>query len=146
MGISILAHTKAFSPASCGITNFPVGMWKHFWQRFRAQDDWADSAPAGEDPELREIFVRSGLRVAAAFAVIFGLVYFAFWWSGSAVGFGANRAAGQSQPTWKVLGFVRSATTREAVPWAVIEDDPSGRPPFFHADATYSGSYELVTL
>jgi hypothetical protein len=121
-------------------------MWKHFWQRFRAQDDWADSAPAGEDPELREIFVRTGLRVAAAFAVIFGLVFFAFWWSGAAVGFGARRAAGQAQPTWRVQGTVRNAASREPVPWASVEDDPGGRPPLFGTDANYSGTYELITL
>ena len=28
----------------------------------------------------------------------------------------------------------------------VVEDDPAGRPPFFRADADYSGAFELVTF
>ena len=98
------------------------------------------------DPELREIFVRTALRVAAAFAIIFGLVFLAFWWSGAAVGFGASRAAGKAQPTWAVTGTVRNAVTRDPIPWATIEDDPAGRPPFFRTDAGYSGIYQLLTL
>jgi hypothetical protein len=121
-------------------------MWKQLWRRYRDKDEWTESASPSEDPELREIFVRTGLRAGAAFLLIFGLVYLAFWWSGAAVGFGASRASGQAQPTWHVLGTVRSAVTHEPVPWALVEDDPGDRPPFFHTDASYSGSYELVTL
>jgi hypothetical protein len=121
-------------------------MWKRFWHRRRDKDDWAEFAPASEDPELREIFVRTGLRVAAAFVVIFGLVYLTFWWSGAAVGFGASRAAGSVQPTWRVQGTVRNAATRDPVPWAAVEDDPGGQRPFFRTDAGYSGAFELITL
>jgi hypothetical protein len=41
---------------------------------------------------------------------------------------------------------VRDAVTHQPIPWALVEDDPAGQPPFFHADADYSGSFELVTL
>jgi hypothetical protein len=124
-------------------------MWSRLWHRLKTlktKDEWTESPSASEDPELREIYVRTGLRVAAGFALIFGLVYFAFWWSGSAVGFGANRASGKVEPTWRVFGTVRNAVTREPIPWALVEDDPGGRPPLYHIDANYSGSYELITL
>jgi hypothetical protein len=105
----------------------------------------ADSNPGG-DPELRDILVRHGIRVAAAFALLFGFVFAAFWWSGAAVRFGADRAADRAVPTWLVTGTVRSAATREPIPWAVVEDDPVGKPPSYHTDANYSGAYELLTL
>jgi len=124
-----------------------TGSSKRFWrklkQRLRSRDEFA---PASDDPELREIFVRTGLRVSAAFAIIFGCVYFAFWWSGAAVGFGARRAAGEAKPTWAVTGTVRNAITHDPIPWATVEDDPAGRPPLFRTDAGYSGAYELTTL
>ena len=124
-----------------------AGTWKRFWRKlrraFRPRDEFALESG---DPELRDIFVRSGLRVAAAFAIIFGMVFFAFWWSGAAVGFGASRAAGTAQPTWTVTGTVRNSVTREPIPWATVEDDPGGRPPFYRVDAGYSGAFELVTL
>ena len=121
-------------------------MWKRLWPKASDPDDWRDPAPASEDPELREVFVRAGMRVAVVFALIFGLVYFAFWWSGAAVGFGADRASGRAKPTWEVSGTVRNASSREPVPWAVVEDDPNGRPPYFHTDASYSGEFQLHTL
>ena len=42
---------------------------------------------------MRELFARTALRLTAAFALLFGGVFFAFWWSGSAIRFGAARAA-----------------------------------------------------
>jgi hypothetical protein len=124
-----------------------AGIWKRYWRKLkRALNRRDEFAPESGDPELREIFVRTALRVAAAFAIIFGLVFFAFWWSGAAVGFGASRAAGKAPATWAVTGTVRDAVTHDPVPWATVEDDPIGRPPLFRTDAGYSGVYELVTL
>ena len=80
------------------------------------------------------------------FALLFGGVYFAFWWAGSAVRFSAARAGDRSLPTWRVWGTVRDALTRQPIPWALVEDDPGGQPPFFRADADYHGVFELVTL
>lgn len=80
------------------------------------------------------------------FALLFGCVFLAFWWAGSAVRFGAARAADRSSPTWRVFGTVSDATTHQPIPWAVVEDDPAGQPPFFRADANYKGVFNLVTL
>jgi len=128
--------------------NSPAAKWKELWRRPEGVDEpeVMAAAPASEDPELREIFVRSAFRAAAGFALLFGFVAFAFWWSGAAVRFGAGRAAGSTQPTWKVAGTVRDAVTHAPIPWAAVDDDPGGKPPYYHADAGYSGSYELLTL
>ena len=103
-----------------------------------------DSSDSGET--FGEVYLRSGLRAAAAFAILFGLVFLTFWWSGAAVRFGADRASNRVQPTWKVTGTVRSAVTHLPIPWATVEDDPGGKPPLFHTDAGYAGGYELATL
>jgi hypothetical protein len=120
-----------------------AGRWSPFWRETRAEEVEERSE---EDAELREIFVRTGLRAAAAFVLLFGIVFFAFWWSGKAVAFGAARATDRAVPTWRVLGTVRNAITHEPVPWAVVEDDAGGRPPFYRTEASYSGVYELLTL
>jgi hypothetical protein len=62
------------------------------------------------------------------------------------VRFGAARAGDRSAPTWRVWGTVRDAVTHQPIPWTLVEDDPAGQPPFFRADADYSGVFELVTL
>jgi hypothetical protein len=86
------------------------------------------------------------LRLAVVFTLLFAGVFFAFWWAGSAVRFSAARAADRSAPTWRISGTVRDAATREPVPWALVEDDPAGQPPFFRTDADYHGAFELMTL
>lgn len=95
---------------------------------------------------MRELFLRTALRLTASFAILFGGVFFAFWWSGSAIRFGAARAADQASPAWRVSGIVRNAVDGQPVPWALVEDDPAGRPPFFRADADYRGAFELITF
>jgi len=50
------------------------------------------------------------------------------------------------KPTWRVFGSVRNARSGEPVAWAEIEDDPGGRPPFFHTEAGYAGNFSLLTL
>lgn len=86
------------------------------------------------------------IRWIAAFVLVFGFVFLAFWWSGSAVRFGAARVTAASAPTYRVWGTVRDANTGQPIPWATIEDDPAGNPPLFRADADASGSYSLQTL
>jgi len=120
----------------------PAGTWRGYWRKFRIEA----GETSEEDADLRDLYVRSGFRVAAAFALLFGLVFATLWWSGSAVRFGAARAADRSVPTWRVLGTVRSAATHDPISWAIIEDDPAGQPPFYHVDASYSGAFELLTL
>jgi hypothetical protein len=99
-----------------------------------------------ESADRRRYFARYALRLAIVFALLFGAVYLALRWSGDAVRFGASRVAARGVATWHVIGTVRNAATHEPVPWASIDDDPAGRPPFFHADADRSGAFELVTL
>jgi hypothetical protein len=92
------------------------------------------------------MWIRPALRLAIVFALLFGCVFFAFWWAGSAVRFSAERVADRTAPAWRVSGTVRDAVTHQPIPWAVVEDDPAGQPPFFHADADYRGVFELLTL
>jgi len=120
--------------------NIRAVTWKRLWRKSDT-----DEEPEG-DAELRELYVRTALRAAAAFALIFGAVFFAFWWSGSAVRFGAARAADRAQPTWRVQGTIRDAVTHQPIPWASVADDLAGRFPHYQTDANYAGIYDLLTL
>jgi hypothetical protein len=99
-----------------------------------------------ESADLRRHYVRQGVRLAFAFGVLFVLVFWAFWWSGAAVRFGAARVTDRAATTWRVTGTVRNAVTRQPVPWAVVEDDSSGQPPFYRCDSNQFGNFELLTL
>jgi hypothetical protein len=99
-----------------------------------------------ETADRRRHYVRYALRLAIGFALLFTCVYLAFRWSGDAVRFAASRIAARGVATWHVVGTVRDAATHQPVPWASVDDDPSGRPPFYHADADQSGVFDLVTL
>jgi hypothetical protein len=109
-----------------------------------------DLRPASFEEEeaanLRRHFLRQALRWTLTFGTLFAVVFLAFWWSGAAIRFGASRVAERPVPAWRVVGTVRSAATHQPVPWASLDDDPSGQPPFFHADADQSGAFELLTL
>ena len=115
-------------------------MWRGLWRRFRQEDEPQDAAESGDS------WVRPALRLALIFALLFAGVFFAFWWAGSAVRFSAARAADRTVPTWRISGTVRDAVTHQPIPWALVEDDPAGTPPFFRADADYGGAFELLTL
>lgn len=99
-----------------------------------------------ESADLRRHFVRQATRLTLAFALLFGAVFFTFWWSGSAVRFGAARVADRAETTWRVTGTVRDGVTHRPIPWASIADDPAGQPPFYRTDADQSGVFELKTL
>jgi hypothetical protein len=86
------------------------------------------------------------LRWTIGFGLLFGGVFLAFWWSGSALRFGAGRVTASNAPTYRIWGAVRDAKTGEPIPWAVVEDDPAGNPPFYRADADAEGVYSLLTL
>src|SRR3954453_9540669 len=115
-------------------------MWQRLWKDFRPEDQSEEAA------DLRNLYARTAVRVTLAFGLLFAGVFFAFWWSGAAIRFGAARAADTAVPTWKITGWVRNSVTGEPVPWALVEDDPSGRPPFFRTDADHAGAFELFTL
>jgi hypothetical protein len=114
--------------------------WHGLWQRFRPDQEPPETFESGE------WWTRAALRLVIVFALLFGGVFFAFWWAGSAVRFSAARAGDRSLPTWQVSGTVRDALTHQPIPWAVVEDNPGGPPPFFRTDAGYGGDYELLTL
>ena len=117
------------------------GMWRRLWRGTRPVNDWeAEQEGAGGR------WTRAVLRLAVIFALLFGCVFFAFWWAGSAVNFTAARAADRSVPTWIVNGVVRDAVTRQPIPWALIEDDPAGQPPFYRTDADLRGVFSHSTL
>ena len=86
------------------------------------------------------------LRWTVCFALLFGMVFLAFWWSGAAIRFSAARMTANAAPTYRLWGVVRDANSGQPVPWAAIEDDPAGIPPFFHADAGADGAYSLLTV
>ena len=117
------------------------GMWRSLWRGTKSRDDWEEAQEAAGG-----LWSRAVLRLAVIFVLLFGCVFFAFWWAGSAVRFTAARAAERSVPTWIVGGVVRDSDTRQPVPWALVEDDPAGQPPFFHVDADFRGVFSLATL
>src|SRR5450759_557825 len=118
-------------------------MGRGLWRIFRRDRESRDEAERGA---WLPSALPSALRLAIVFGLLFGCVFFAFWWAGSAVRFSAERVAGRTAPAWRVSGTVRDAVTHQPIPWAVVEDDPAGQPPFFHADADYRGAFELLTL
>ncbi len=101
---------------------------------------------AEEIAEERREARRLLLRWMVGFAILFAGVFFAFWWSGAAVRFSAGQVAATNAPSYRVWGTVRNARSGQAVPWARVEDDPSGSPPYFQADADQDGAYSLLTL
>ena len=110
------------------------------------EDAPASTFLAEETADERREFRRHAIKWTLAFLLLFAGVFFAFWWSGSAVRFGASRVTQETAMTYKVSGTVLDAQTRQPVPWAEIRDDSSGRPPFGHATADRSGVYELLTV
>src|SRR5260370_20119080 len=100
-------------------------MWRGPWRRFR-QDDEAEGAA-----ELRDSWVRPALRLAIIFAMLFGGVFFAFWWAGSAVRFSAARAADRTAPTWRGSGTGPGAVAHPPSFLALVEAEPGRAPPLF---------------
>ena len=86
------------------------------------------------------------IRWTFAFAILFLGVFLALWWSSAAVRFGADRVSDRSVPTYRITGVVVDAATNRPIPWARVEDDPAGNPPFYRTDADQNGAYSLLTL
>jgi hypothetical protein len=95
-----------------------------------------------ERSEMRRLF----LRLTLGFAALFGFVFFAFWWSGSAIRFGAARVMASNAPTYRIWGTVCDARSGRPIPWAAVQDESSGSPPFFRTEADADGAYSLMTL
>jgi hypothetical protein len=113
-------------------------------RRSRGEDEF-EGVPEAEW-ELWSVPVRHLARLAVVFVLLFAGVYAAFRWSGAAVNFGSLRVSGRASPSWQVKGVVKDRRTGLPIPWARVEDDPAGRPPFFSADADREGRYLLLTL
>ena len=97
---------------------------------------------AEERFEARRLLV----RWVIGFGLLFGAVFLALWWSGSAVRFGAARVTASNAPTYRVWGTVRDARSGQPIAWAVVQDDPEGAGPLFRADADQNGAYSLLTI
>ncbi|MGH9723119.1 MAG: carboxypeptidase-like regulatory domain-containing protein [Bryobacteraceae bacterium] len=86
------------------------------------------------------------IRWLLGFVLLFGGVFYAFWWSGEAVDFGAARVTGSASATYKLSGRVRDRTSGEPVRWAEVVTDPSEQVPLFRAETDQNGRFELMTL
>ena len=106
----------------------------------RPQEFWEEENSTGRR-EMR----RYALRWMLIFAVLIGGIFFAIWWSSSAVRFSSSRVQQSTGPTYRVSGIVRD-TAGKPVPWAEITDELSGRPPLFHTTADRFGAFELLTI
>ncbi|MEO7653566.1 MAG: hypothetical protein ABIZ80_24165 [Bryobacteraceae bacterium] len=103
-----------------------------FWKEQQAEDRF----------DMRKQLLRWGLT----FAILFGGVALAFWWSGSAIHFGASRVSGETVPTYEISGLVTDALTGTPIPWPEVADETSGRGPFFTAESQPTGRFRLLTL
>jgi hypothetical protein len=111
--------------------------------------DWEEGRSgflAEEEAAARRLIPGQIVRLSLAFGLLFAAVFFAFWWSGRAIQFGAARVGERPVATWKVIGMVRNQATGEPVPWALVRDAPQGRPPFYQVNADPEGRFELLTL
>ena len=106
------------------------------------QQSFLEEVTQDERLEARRLMI----RMSVSFAALFALVFLAFWWSGSAIRFGAARLTASNAPTYRVWGAVRDVQSGRPIPWAAVEDEPSGDPPFFRTDADATGVYSLLTL
>lgn len=96
-------------------------------------------------PILRRHFLRQAIRLALALGLLFAVVWVAFWWSGSAIRFGASQVEERAETTWRIIRTVRG--------WRNAEARSTGRrcrtgpqgwlASFFHTDANHSEVFEL---
>lgn len=92
--------------------------------------------------DQRRQYIRWGL----SFAVLFAFVFIAFWWSGSAIKYGATRMRGGGAPSYQITGVVRDSVTHGPIPWAQIATDFSVSGKFFETTADADGAFTLMTM
>ena len=102
---------------------------------------WRDEA--GEE---RRLFRKQAVRVSLIFVGFCAAVCFAFWWSSSAVNFGASRIGATTAATYIVSGRVTDAKSGRPVPWVDVQDDPGGPAPHHRTLASLHGEFELHTV
>ena len=83
---------------------------------------------------------------AVAFLALFGFVFVAFWWSGSAIRYGAGRVSDSVGASYRVSGLVADKTTGRAIPWAEVQTDFASGRQFYSTTADQNGEYALLTL
>ena len=83
---------------------------------------------------------------AVAFLALFGFVFLAFWWSGSAIRYGAGRVTDSVGASYQVAGSVADKKTGKPVPWAEVQTDFASGPQFYSTTADRNGEYALLTL
>lgn len=113
----------------------PVGYsWSvaEFWQENSEED--------------RKFYLKQVLKWSLLFLALCVGIFFAFWWSSSAIHFGASRVNESTAASYVVHGIVVDGRSGAAIPWANIEDDPNGRPPFFQALGDIRGEFEMTTI
>ena len=99
-----------------------------------------------EPAESQKLYRKQAVRWGLLFVCLCAGVFFAFWWSGSAVHFGASRVTETTAPTFRLLGTAIDAKTGAAIPWVSVQDDPAGHPPLFQTLGDVNGSFELITI
>jgi hypothetical protein len=102
---------------------------------------WRDEA--GEE---RRLFRKHVVRVSLIFVGLCAAVFFAFWWSGSAVHFGASRIGATTLATYVVSGRITDAKSGAPVPWVDVRDDPGGPAPHHRALGSLHGEFALHTI
>jgi hypothetical protein len=99
-----------------------------------------------EPEDGRKAFAKQVLRWTVVFLALVGGVLFAFWWSGSAIQFGASRVTETTPATYSLVGVVLDSKTGAPIPWVNVRDDPSGRPPLHEALGGMDGTFRLDTI
>jgi hypothetical protein len=99
-----------------------------------------------EPTEERTLFLKQIVRLVLLFAGLSAGVFFAFWWSGSAIHFGASRLTESTRPTYMITGKVTDARTGAPIPWVSVQDDTSGQPPFQRTLGSLGGEFNLQTI
>src|SRR5437016_5410509 len=79
----------------------------------RPLEFWEEESIAG-----RRDMRRYALRWALIFAALIGGIFFAIWWSSSAVHFSSSRVQQTTGPTYRVTGRIHDSAGN-AVPWEI---------------------------
>lgn len=103
---------------------------------------FADEERTIERSESHRRIVTWGL----AFVLLFAFVFLAFWWSGSAVRYGAGRVNSAMGATYRVSGIILDRSTHRPIPWAQVQTDFAAGQQFFSTTADQNGSFSLMTL
>ena len=94
----------------------------------------------------RHAMHRSLARWILAFIAVFCFAALAFWWSGSAVRYSADRVQQRTKPTYQVSGVITDSRSHQPVPWAEVSTEFQFGGAFFSTTTDQDGKYLLNTL